>query len=575
MKSIRLCRNFIKTFVLIILLISTIRSQDPLESVMDINNVSSWVKNDGFHDWLIDKSYNGAFSHGKSGAIFCEGVLWGGKVYDGNEKIIRVNGTEYGSGNKPVTRLFRVRPDYLTADLTNDAASFFLVNPNNVDDSMKQKIFNQYEKDWKEWPGDMGAPYLDADKNNKYDPEIDIPGVPSAPQTIWICYNDDRSETLFASSPTGIETQETYWAYNYPGTTGNIAFKRVKLIYKGLPSSGSSSYIERMYIAQWSDPDIYAAVDDFVGCDTSLNLGYAYDAQLNSSYYREPHLGLSAGYTILQGAACKTDNLADSAVIDFRWRKGYKYVHEKPMSSFLYYLPGWGPGVDLDKIDWGDAALQEYNLMNGVKWDGTPFPDTIAEKSAYGTYLLPGDPVSGTGKIDGNYHRPGDRRMYIVSGPFDMKLNDTVEVVIALVGGFGMDNLNCITELRRNAQAAELIYYSLVDSISNQKIRAPLRKKGPGQYVLYQNYPNPFNASTIIKFDLPEPAFVKLIVYDILGRVVKVLVNESKDSGKYSVEFNSAGLASGIYIYRISLDNPSSRLVYDNLTKSCKLIVIK
>jgi len=56
---------------------------------------------------------------------------------------------------------------------------------------------------------------------------------------------------------------------------------------------------------------------------------------------------------------------------------------------------------------------------------------------------------------------------------------------------------------------------------------------------------------------------------------VKVLVNESKDSGKYSVEFNSAGLASGIYIYRISLDNPSSRLVYDNLTKSCKLIVIK
>jgi hypothetical protein len=329
-----------------------------------------------------------------------------------------------------------------------------------------------------------------------------------------------------------------------------------------------------MYIAQWADPDIYAAVDDFVGCDTSLNLGYAYDARMDEVYF----LGLkplSAGYTILQGPAYKTDNASDSAVIDFRWRKGFKSFTPKLMSSFSYYLPGWSPGVDLDDPDWGDAALQEYYLMNGLKWDGTPFPDTIAEKSAYGTYLLPGDPVSGIGKIDGNYHRPSDRRMQIITGPFNMKLNDTVEAVIALVGGFALDNLSSITELRRNAQTAELIYYSLVDSITNEKISAPIRKKEPGQYVLYQNYPNPFNSSTIIKYDLPEPAFVKLVIYDILGSVVKVLVNESKEAGNHQVEFNSAGLASGIYIYRISFDNTSGRLVYDNLTKSCKLIVIK
>ncbi|MGE5858942.1 MAG: T9SS type A sorting domain-containing protein, partial [Ignavibacteria bacterium] len=130
-------------------------------------------------------------------------------------------------------------------------------------------------------------------------------------------------------------------------------------------------------------------------------------------------------------------------------------------------------------------------------------------------------------------------------------------------------------ELRRNVQTAELIYYSLVDSITNEKISAPIRKKEPGQYVLYQNYPNPFNSSTIIKYRLPEPAHVKLVIYDILGGIVKVLVNESKAAGNHQVEFNSAGLASGIYIYRISFDNTSSRLVYDNLTKSCKLIVIK
>ncbi|MGE5848330.1 MAG: T9SS type A sorting domain-containing protein, partial [Ignavibacteria bacterium] len=448
---------------------------------------------------------------------------------------------------------------------------FFLVDPINVDDSMRQKIFDQYEKDWKEWPGDKGAPYLDTDNNNKYDPEIDIPGVPSAPQTIWISYNDDSSETLYAVPPTGIETQETYWAYNYAGTAGNIAFKRVKLIYNGLPSSSKSSYIEKMYITQWADPDIYSSSDDFVGCDTLLNLGYAYDARFQGFYYLNPHFDLkylTAGYTILQAPAYKTDNFSDSAVIDFRWCRGYKSAVPKPMSSFVYYAPG-GDYIEYDPV-WG-----LYNQMMGLNRYGTPFPDTIAERSTYGTYLLPGDPVSGTGKIDGYYDPPSDRRILIVTGPFNMQLRDTVEVVIALVGGFGTDNLNCITELRRNVQTAELIYYSLVDSITNEKISAPIRKKEPGQYVLYQNYPNPFNSSTIIKYRLPEPAHVKLVIYDILGGIVKVLVNESKAAGNHQVEFNSAGLASGIYIYRISFDNTSSRLVYDNLTKSCKLIVIK
>jgi hypothetical protein len=243
------------------------------------------------------------------------------------------------------------------------------------------------------------------------------------------------------------------------------------------------------------------------------------------------------------------------------------------MSSFLYYLPKWD--IDYGDEDWGDLAIFRYNLMSGLQWNGTPYPDTITERTEYGIYVLPGDPVSGTGKIDGNYDKPGDRRIYLITGPFNMKLHDTVEVVIALVGGFGTDNLNCITDLRRSAQAAEFMYYTLVDNITNNKIDIPVRNSAPGQYVLYQNYPNPSNSSTIIKYDLPEPAFVKLVIYDILGSVVKVLVNESKEAGNHQVEFNSAGLASGIYIYRISFDNTGSRLVYDNLTKSCKLIVIK
>lgn len=70
-------------------------------------------------------------------------------------------------------------------------------------------------------------------------------------------------------------------------------------------------------------------------------------------------------------------------------------------------------------------------------------------------------------------------------------------------------------------------------------------------YDVYQNYPNPFNPSTVINYQLPERNLVTIKVYDILGKVVKTLVNEYKDQGRYSVPFDGSGLASGVYFYRL------------------------
>jgi hypothetical protein len=70
-------------------------------------------------------------------------------------------------------------------------------------------------------------------------------------------------------------------------------------------------------------------------------------------------------------------------------------------------------------------------------------------------------------------------------------------------------------------------------------------------YALLQNYPNPFNPSTKIEFIIPEPGNVKLIVYNLLGQEVKTLVNEFKESGTHTINFDAAGLNSGVYIYKI------------------------
>jgi photosystem II stability/assembly factor-like uncharacterized protein len=80
----------------------------------------------------------------------------------------------------------------------------------------------------------------------------------------------------------------------------------------------------------------------------------------------------------------------------------------------------------------------------------------------------------------------------------------------------------------------------------------------PSEYLLLQNYPNPFNPSTRITYNIPQTEFVTLTVYDILGRKVGTLVNEIKEKGEYTVNFNAENLSSGTYIYRLKTGNFSS-----------------
>lgn len=74
-------------------------------------------------------------------------------------------------------------------------------------------------------------------------------------------------------------------------------------------------------------------------------------------------------------------------------------------------------------------------------------------------------------------------------------------------------------------------------------------------YELAQNFPNPFNPTTKIKYQLPEPVFVTIKVYDVLGNEIETLVNEERDAGSYKIDFNGLELTSGIYYYRITAGN--------------------
>ncbi|MDD5608287.1 MAG: T9SS type A sorting domain-containing protein [Ignavibacterium sp.] len=85
-------------------------------------------------------------------------------------------------------------------------------------------------------------------------------------------------------------------------------------------------------------------------------------------------------------------------------------------------------------------------------------------------------------------------------------------------------------------------------------------------YELSANYPNPFNPSTVINYAVKEAGLVRLKVYDILGAEVAELVNETKEAGYHSIEFNASQLPSGVYIYTLQVNS---------FTSSKKMLLMK
>jgi hypothetical protein len=76
----------------------------------------------------------------------------------------------------------------------------------------------------------------------------------------------------------------------------------------------------------------------------------------------------------------------------------------------------------------------------------------------------------------------------------------------------------------------------------------------PKEFLLSQNYPNPFNPVTNIEFAIPKSSFVKLVVYDMLGREVETLVSKDLKAGTYKADWNASEYTSGVYFYKLQTE---------------------
>ena len=464
------------------------------QTIMDVNNITSWISviaSPGGLGWppLIRNSWNGTFPRGSGvGMIYREGLMIGGLVNDGSLPVLRAQGVFYrtsmipgkitaqGQAENPsdpnVRRVWRVRPDYKTADLRADAAEFFQKSLKDVTDADVAAVRQQYENDWMDWPASKGAPWYTTTGPDayqvKYGPGFDpnnpnhVPGIPGAHQTVWTVANDLNSDIgiqVFGSPSIGLELQVTEWAYSVSNPLNNIIFQQFRIIYKGTATSNPGSRIDSMYIVKWSDPDLGNYSDDLAGCDSVLGLGFVYNANtVDADYQALGYPAPAVGFDFLQGPAYYTGNPNDSAVIGLKWRKGYKYWSENALSAFVFFAAGTGISDPTNQYEW-------YNLMRA----GLPrpaYPDYrpfwTAFRDGYPTrYAVAGDPVTRTGWIDGREIPPGDRRIVLVTGPFSMSLGDTAEIVVALIGAMGADNLSSVQVLKYYDSYAQFAYDNL------------------------------------------------------------------------------------------------------------------
>ncbi|HFE64762.1 MAG TPA: hypothetical protein ENK14_10165, partial [Caldithrix sp.] len=469
----------------------------PTATMFNINNISGWISWNGMsgHDPIVDDA-GVWYPRGTAPVVFTDGLLWGGYVQDPDtiKPRLRVGGQHYITGtipgwinspgnpqppDDPRVRIYRIRRDWQTVtdeELWQEAAELLHLNPAEITQQQIVQLRAQYQTDWNEWPVEVGAPFYDLNGNGIYEPsQGETPGLQNADQVIWLVVNDlDFASVfyIFGSPPIGLELQTTIWAYNrLHDPLGQVVFRSYRLINK------SEMQIDSMFVGVFSDLDIGDYTDDFLGCDTSLQLGYAYNAFMRDNIFSQFNLPPSAvGYQLLQGPVVPSPG--DTANFDFKRKPDYRNL---PLNSFVPFQSVNSP----DPPPIGDYTMTSrfYNGLNGYQFDENtlnPPPFTIGSGPERGfptKFKFTGDPLLGTGDVDGieDNFLPGDRRILMSSGPFTMLPGDTQELVVALVGGNDLvsDNLGAVQDLKYNCE--------MIRRAWEKNFRAPCQTEAPVQ----------------------------------------------------------------------------------------------
>lgn len=203
----------------------------------------------------------------------------------------------------------------------------------------------------------------------------------------------------------------------------------------------------------------------------------------------------------------------------------------------------WGTDrLTLDSISYvgtrGDAAISKTLSTNGA------FHQLFAElEFADLAPLLPGTGIIG--------------RLYFT---IDAACPETTIVIDTTTFGFIQKTYFRLTSANGSIEFSPLYRSGTIDVKLGTGVDDGDNGSLPNAYALGQNFPNPFNPTTEIRFSLPRASHVRLDIYDIMGRNVRTVLDESRAAGTYQVTFDGRSsdgttLATGIYFYRLTADS--------------------
>jgi thiol-disulfide isomerase/thioredoxin len=139
---------------------------------------------------------------------------------------------------------------------------------------------------------------------------------------------------------------------------------------------------------------------------------------------------------------------------------------------------------------------------------------------------------------------------------FSINLSETknIQQIVTLNENWNPDSLSVIVFVQ--STSTKTVYQSETISYNDLSITSVNNETAtPTEFTLLQNYPNPFNPQTNIKFQIKEPGFTTLKVYNVLGNEIASLINDNLSAGSFEINFNASQLSSGVYFYTLTSGN--------------------
>ncbi|MBK9098489.1 MAG: T9SS type A sorting domain-containing protein [bacterium] len=462
------------------------------------------------------------------------------------------NGTMWSNGVASSSLVEDYIPGMVGSDPEDPLSGIYVVRKDDL----------PFGSSWQDWKNavSLGAEFYDGDGDGIYNPvdknwngtwDLNEDMPPLIGDVIaWCVFNDGRPayQRRWQSEPQGIEIRQTLFAINDPELENVIFIK-----YKILNTGSAAEIMDSVYFGVWEDADVGDANDDIVGCDTLLQSGFYYSDVPDWVYGDNPP---SFFTSLLQGPIIKTGNTFDTAYNFQGTLIGVEEIVGALNLNITSHTLTIGGDPDLN--DPNDANEARNYLEGRTRTGFYPDPCTFLYFEVKGgvdcseinpRFWVSGDPVTDIGWLSSQNR---DCRNIVSTGPFQLEKDKPQEIIIAYVIGRGSDPLNSVTVARENVQRAIQEYESNFASIT---YTPPPATNPVNSYVLYQNYPNPFNPTTTIRYELPQDGVVTIEVFDILGQKVKTILNEFKRADRYEVTFSSTGLASGVYIYQLRVND--------------------